>query len=377
MRVTVGCGVVVHRAVSPHIVRAVPFRGDGRAVDACPQAEAKVWVDEVGSFCPYHGADALLDAEWTACIRDFVGYALGAQHEACTCLQREERRVLAQVVQVIHLASQGVFVLEDEVGDGVTQLCGEDADACSCQHVAHPVTVVHYAEGSDTCGNGIAADAVPEATRQTVLLVQNGGSHEGCCGMAGGEGVGGGTVGAHLFGGVFDAIDDACHDNAGEGIAYQHTSPLRATLIAGCLQTVGECQRCPLDVVVGPVVEACVDVAVYLAYIPFDGVGGDAENDVGHTGKREVTLHSPVALLLAYVCGLRSNGRIACDVRVLAHDAGRHGLLLDVEIGTFLTDAVQCGRQCPMQLKFTFSFGEGRVEACEALKRSNQKDERE
>ena len=195
--------------------------------------------------------------------------------------------------------------------------------------------------------------------------------------MSGGEGVGGGTVGAHLFGGVFDAIDDACHDNAGEGIAYQHTSPLRTTLIASCLQTVGECQRCPLDVVVGPVVEACVDVAVYLAYIPFDGVGGDAENDVGHTGKREVALHGRVALLLAYVSSFWRNGHVVCNVRVLAHDGDGHGLLLDVEIGLFLTDAVQCGRQCPMQLKFTFSFGEGRGEACEALKRSYQKDERE
>ena len=122
--------------------------------------------------------------------------------------------MLGDVVQVLQLTSQRVFVLEDDVGEGVSQFGGEDADAGSCQHVAHPVAVVHHAKGCDAGGYCVAAHAEPGAACQSVLLVQDGGSHEGRGGVAGGEGVGCGAVGAFLASGIFDAVHDACHDGA-------------------------------------------------------------------------------------------------------------------------------------------------------------------
>ena len=68
--------------------------------------------------------------------------------------------------------------------------------------------------------------------------------------------------------------------------------------------------------------EAGVDVVVHLADIPLDGVGGDAEDDVGHAGQRQVSLHGPVALSLADVDGFVLHGHIAW--RPLAHDGDGH-----------------------------------------------------
>ena len=229
------------------------------------------------------------------------------------------------------------------------------------------MAIVHHAESADAGGDGIAAYAVPKAACQAVFLMQDGGSHEGRSGMSGGEGVGCGAIGALLCCGVLDAVHKACHDDGREGVAGQQASPLRAALVARRLQAPGEQQWRVLDVVIGFVVEALVDVVVHLSHIALDGMQSDAKGKVRHAGKRHVALHRPIPFGFAYTDSLVLHIHVVLS---LAHNGGGHGLGRYLKVGEFLADAAECGRQRPMQ------FGDLCVDGKD-LKRSQQEGQEE
>ena len=75
--------------------------------------------------------------------------------------ESEERGVAVPVVDREGFVDVEPLLLEDEVGEEVSEFGGEDSDSGSDHDVAHPVAVIELPGDSGSGGDGISADAVP------------------------------------------------------------------------------------------------------------------------------------------------------------------------------------------------------------------------
>ena len=120
-----------------------------------------------------------------------------------------------------------------------------------------------------------------------VLLAEHGGGHEGCGGVARGEGVVVAAVGALYLGCEFDTLDHAAHDDRRECARRHHASPRTAALYAGGLEAYHHQTRQKLHAVVymaailGQIVMA---QSAEVGILTLDQQSGchEGHSDVGH-----------------------------------------------------------------------------------------------
>ena len=127
------------------------------------------------------------------------------------------------------------------------------------------MAVVEHAHHTCCCGDTVAGHRPPGRAGESVLLVQQRGTHEGRSGVSRRPRVGGTSVRAHLLGGILDDIDETCHDGIRHTGAGQQAGPVATALIAAQLQTDHHCGAEELGIVVDTCFEVGQQLGILLA----------------------------------------------------------------------------------------------------------------
>lgn len=213
-----------------------------------------------------------------------------SRHDGHAEVEAEKRRPAVTVVNHHRLRDVQPPLLENQVGEEIAQLRGENADAGAHHDVAHPVPVVQLPRHARHGGQRIAADTVPR-TAVAVLLVQHRRGHEGRGRMPRGERVAGRSVGTHHPAGILERIDRNGHQPHRKGVRREHPSPRAAAPDSGGLHADHHRRRGVLQVVVEIVVERR---RIPVAQPPEIGVIGLHDDATHH--QRHADIQHPVGL---------------------------------------------------------------------------------